>query len=271
MNFALLLMLVGFLPQTDQSSFVVGISFRFDASASPFCAGTLIARRWVVTSASCVFSDRKVMKDDKLAVGFGEDGKQDLARVAKVIAHKRYVVDIKKRDFSRKRNIALLELESDVDGTKYKSACILGKARKRRHKATFWDLLTGKDSEFKAPEKYSLFGWQLDPLLPGALSDKIQEKQVKLDFCKGHGSRRLCINSDSCEGDYGGPLIEGESTLIGVSRTDVSQTRCCRKWMNKYGCNQMVYTNLRLIRYRKWIARRIRRMQDWHSGVEQIC
>ena len=65
--------------------------------------------RWVVTSASCVFSDRqeilirktqcisfprafvssvlcltviglvvnrKVMKDDKLAVGFGEDGKQ---------------------------------------------------------------------------------------------------------------------------------------------------------------------------------------------------
>jgi len=271
MNFALLLILVGFLPQTDESSFVVGISFRFDASASPFCAGSLIARRWVVTSASCVISDRKVMKEDKLAVGFGEDGKQDLARVAKVIAHKRYVVDIKKRDYSRKRNIALLELESDVDGSKYKSACILGKARKRRHKATFWDLLTGKDLEFKAPEKYSLFGWQLDPLLPGALSDKIQEKQVKLDFCKGHGSRRLCINSDSCEGDYGGPLIEGESTLIGVSRTDVSQTRCCKKWMNKYGCNQMVYTNLRLIRYRKWIARRIRRMQDWHSGVEQIC
>ena len=29
-----------------QGSFVVGISFRFDASASPFCAGTLIAKRW---------------------------------------------------------------------------------------------------------------------------------------------------------------------------------------------------------------------------------
>jgi len=193
MNSAFLLLFASFLPQSDQSSFVVGISFRFDASASPFCAGTLIAKRWVVTSASCVFSDRfsytlcltvmglvvnrKVMKEGKLAVGFGEDGKQDLARVAKVIAHKRYVVDIKKRDFSRKRNIALLELESDVDGTKYKSACILGKARKRSYKATFWDLLTAKNLEFKAPQKYSLFGWQLDPLLPGALSDKIQEKQ----------------------------------------------------------------------------------------------
>jgi len=76
MGLLLLLVLVHSLQESSQSSFVVGIAFRFDASVSPFCAGTLVAERWVVTSASCVSSDRNVIKKGKLVVGFGPNGGQ---------------------------------------------------------------------------------------------------------------------------------------------------------------------------------------------------
>jgi len=66
MGLLLLLVLVHSLQESSQSSFVVGIAFRFDASVSPFCAGTLVAERWVVTSASCVSSDRHVFHFSKL-------------------------------------------------------------------------------------------------------------------------------------------------------------------------------------------------------------
>jgi len=89
----LLLVLVYSMQETSQSSFVVGIAYRFDPSVSPFCAGTLVANRWVVTSASCVSSDRNVIKKGKLVVGFGANGRQDVSRVEKVIKHKDYSQD----------------------------------------------------------------------------------------------------------------------------------------------------------------------------------
>ena len=72
-----------------------------------------------------------------------------------------------------------------------------------------------------------LLGWRLNPFLPGALSDKLEEKavikrqyrrtdtlQVELGKCRGKTNKRLCIAAAACEGDYGAPLIEVPLSLL---------------------------------------------------------
>merc|ERR1712037_155321 len=145
----LLLVLVYSMQETFQSSFVVGIAYRFDASVSPFCAGTLVADRWVVTSASCVSSDRKVIRRNKLVVGFGADGRRDVSRVEKVIKHKDYSQD--KGGSTLHGNIALLKLASRIDNTRYRSACVPTKEKSKKMigkaRATFWDNLPAQNDK----------------------------------------------------------------------------------------------------------------------------
>jgi len=198
MGLVLLLFLVCCsVQETNQSSFVVGIAYRFDASLSPFCAGALVADRWVVTSASCVSSDRNVIKKRKLVVGFGADGRQDVSRVEKVIKHKDYSQD--KGGSTVQGNIALLKLVSKIDNTRYRSACVPTKEKSKKMigkaRATFWDNLPAQnDKSFKSKVTFKykkkkkkaanqrkdlrLLGWRLNPFLPGALSDKLEEKAV---------------------------------------------------------------------------------------------
>merc|ERR1712008_336349 len=95
----------------------------------------------------------------------------------------------------------------------------------------------------KSTKDLRLLGWRLDPFLPGALSDNLQERAVRVGKCKGKINKRLCVTAASCEGDYGGPLIEGKETLIGVSITDM---QVCKKYHG-----QAVFTDVR--RYSKWI------------------
>jgi len=246
MSLVLILVLVCRLQESSQSSFVVGIAYRFDASLSPFCAGTLVADRWVVTSASCVSSDRKVIKKGKLVVGFGANGQQDISRVSKVIKHKDYSQD--KGGSTLHGNIALLKLANKVNNSRYKSACIPAKETYKYQKKT--------SKQRKSSKDLKLLGWRLNVVLPGALSDKLQQRSVKLGKCKGKISKRLCISTASCEGDYGGPLIQGKQTLLGVSITDM---QVCKKYHG-----QSVFTDIS--RYSKWIAKKIA-----NNGGEKLC
>jgi len=275
MGLLLLLVLVHSLQESSQSSFVVGIAFRFDASVSPFCAGTLVAERWVVTSASCVSSDRNVIKKGKLVVGFGPNGGQDISRVSKVIKHKDYSQD--KGGSTVHGNIALLKLVNKPDNTRYRSACIPTKKKgQRRTMTTFRDTflqpaLNDRSFKRKVNFKYKkkkssnkrkstkdlrLLGWRLNPFQPGALSEKLQERTVEAGKCRGKINKRVCVSAASCEGDYGGPLIKGKETLIGVSITDM---QVCKKYHG-----QSVFTDVR--RYSKWIAKKI-----GNNGGEKLC
>ena len=54
-------------------SYLAGISYSFDSSNSPFCAGSLISSQWVLTTASCSYSDRTKTAVDKVNVVLGEE------------------------------------------------------------------------------------------------------------------------------------------------------------------------------------------------------
>jgi len=267
MGLVLLLVLVcSSLQETSQSSFVVGIAYRFDASVSPFCAGTLVAERWVVTSASCVSSDRNVIKKGKLVIGFGANGRQDVSRVEKIIKHKDYSQD--KGGSTVHGNIALLKLASKPDKTQYRSACLpelkKGKKNKNKNKKNRKKKRKKKKKKKKTMggnkrqtiQELKLLGWRLNPFLPGALSEKLQERTVELGKCRGKINKRLCITAPSCDTDYGGPLIQGEDKLRGVSITDLEM---CKKYHR-----QNVFTDVR--RYTKWIAKKIA-----NNGGGKLC
>ena len=51
---------------------MVGLAYNFDPTNSPFCAGTLISSEWVLTTASCSYSDRLRTSADKVKVVLGE-------------------------------------------------------------------------------------------------------------------------------------------------------------------------------------------------------
>jgi len=278
----LLLVLVYSMQETSQSSFlkpsfVVGIAYRFDPSVSPFCAGTLVANRWVVTSASCVSSDRNVIKKGKLVVGFGANGRQDVSRVEKVIKHKDYSQD--KGGSTVHGNIALLKLKPDII-YRYRSACLPklkriekagdrilhsnapnDKSLRRNSFVTFKYEKKKTKTKKSAKKRQSsqdlrLLGWRLNPLLPGALSYYREQLMVEVAKCRGKINKRLCISAASCEGDYGAPLIQGEETLRGVSITDM---QVCKRYHQ-----QTVFTDVR--RYTKWIAKKIA-----NNGGEKLC
>ena len=54
-------------------SYLAGISYSFDTSNSPFCAGTLISDQWLLTTASCSYSDTKKTGEAKVNVVLGEE------------------------------------------------------------------------------------------------------------------------------------------------------------------------------------------------------
>merc|ERR1719361_137445 len=54
-------------------SYIAGISYSFDSTNSPFCAGTLVSSSWVLTTASCAFADNSVMRANKISVVLGEN------------------------------------------------------------------------------------------------------------------------------------------------------------------------------------------------------
>ena len=57
----------------NDRSYLAGISYSFDTSNSPFCAGSLISSQWILTTASCSYSDRTKTPVDKVNVVLGEE------------------------------------------------------------------------------------------------------------------------------------------------------------------------------------------------------
>merc|ERR1712223_1349215 len=70
----------------DEYKYLGGLSYSWDSSNSPFCAGTLVSSRWVITSASCSYADSSVVSPSTVNVMMGSAP----VAVDKVIVHNRY-------------------------------------------------------------------------------------------------------------------------------------------------------------------------------------
>ena len=62
-----------FAGSAGSRSYLAGISYSFDSSNSPFCAGSLISSQWILTTASCSYSDSTKTAVDKVKVVLGEE------------------------------------------------------------------------------------------------------------------------------------------------------------------------------------------------------
>ena len=57
---------------------MAGISYSFDSSNSPFCAGTLVSSSWLLTTASCTFADNSVMSSSEVNLVLGEGSSEQV-------------------------------------------------------------------------------------------------------------------------------------------------------------------------------------------------
>merc|ERR1711915_392894 len=209
-------------------SYLAGISYSFDTSNSPFCAGTLISDQWLLTTASCSYSDTKKTGVDKVNVILGEETlgtpqAEDfkVASVERIFVHPDYSTS------SVDNNIALWKLSEPVSTSVYSPAC-----------------LPPQDSQQEGQVK--LVGWRVSELV-GSLEQSITEVDGNLvsnTECNV-GDTQLCSTSTGCRGDLGGPLLHGEKTLVGLTAWD----KGCSK--SSYG----IYT--RTAKFTTWILNKI--------------
>jgi len=172
----------------ERYSFLGGLSYSWDSSNSPFCAGTLVSARWVITSASCSYADSAVVSPATVNVMMGSTA----VSVDRVIVHNGY------SQSGEENNIALWRLAQE---SKESPLC-----------------LPAQGSQQSGTAK--LVGWRINPL-SGYLNEELGEKEVALvEDCGQSG--RICSTSATtqCGGDFGGPLIQGSDTLIGAAVSD---------------------------------------------------
>ena len=89
---------------------------------SQFCVGTLVASKYVLTSAQCVHnklpSSLHLMIGDHDLTAINETGAEKHLRVSRIVVDEHY------RPISKINDIALLELIMDVDLIVYTPACL---------------------------------------------------------------------------------------------------------------------------------------------------
>jgi len=169
-------------------NFLGGLSYSWDSSNSPFCAGTLVSSRWVITSASCSYADSSVVSPDTVNVLMGLTP----VSVDKVIVHSGY------SQSGDENNIALWRL---AQASKESPLCLPAQGSQQTGTAR-------------------LVGWRINPL-SGYLNEELGEIEVALvEDCGQSG--RICSTSSTtqCGGDFGGPLVQGSDTLIGATVSD---------------------------------------------------
>merc|ERR1719483_1659467 len=176
-------------------SYLAGLSYSFDSSNSPFCAGSLISSEWVLTTASCSYSDGTKTGVDKVKVVLGEEtlGIPDkdtfkVVNVKKIIVHPSY-----SQSTSNLFNLALWKLSDPVSTSVYSTLCLPTQGTEQTGVAT-------------------LVGWRISELV-GSLSQTLTQSDTQL------------VSDTGCRGDYGGPLLQGDNVLIGA----VSNNRGCTK------------------------------------------
>jgi len=229
--------------------------------SSQFCGGTLVASKYVVTAAHCMFFDQNAQQPLTTSQVKVRIGDHDLAAtgetsipektisVSKITNHPSYAP----AGGSLNNDITVLELAEAVDLNVYTPACLA----QTSDESTFY----GKTAQ--------VYGWGTTSS-GGAASSKLLEVDVPVvtptqcatsmgpmeggQICAGGVSGK-----DSCQGDSGGPLSyesNGQHILIG----DVSYGDGCAKegFYGVYG---------RISFYRTWIDQQMTGASFCPSGA----
>uniref|UniRef100_A0A6I8R6X3 Prostasin n=1 Tax=Xenopus tropicalis TaxID=8364 RepID=A0A6I8R6X3_XENTR len=212
----------------------------------PYCGGTLIGEKWILTAAACIHSNTK----SSFQVFVGDYNLDNTDKGEQPVSVKRIIIHPSYREGYLNDNIALLELATKV----------------QMNKVTLPVCLPDASVTFPDGQKCSVTGW--GQIMDGGDPRVLREVEVKMmsnDRCNtlfnipdAYGrttanltDTMLCAGyakggRDSCNGDVGGPLVcpkDGRWYLAGV----VSGGDGCGK-PNRPG----IYT--RVSSYIKWIT-----------------
>merc|ERR1711970_667840 len=222
----------------NDRSYLAGISYSFDTSNSPFCAGSLISSQWILTTASCSYSDRTKTPVDKVNVVLGEEmlgspdqEKYKVVGVTKIIVHPSY-------SNSEENNIALWQLSEPVSSSVYNTLCLPTQGAEQSGAVV-------------------LVGWRISPVV-GSLSETLTQVDTTVvsDTQCGVSDTLLCTAPDTtgCQGDLGGPLVQGGDVLVGAVAFDK-------------GCNRGGYGIFTQIsKFSSWVATQIA-----NNGGGEVC
>ncbi len=190
----------------------------------PFCGGTLIAARWVLTAAHCLFSDNNTpLMAGSVEVIAGtntpelENGGQRLG-VQRIVRHPAYDNVLERND------IALLELATPAD---LNDPAV----------STLPLLRADRQATLAAPgTAATIAGWGDTNPAGGGAPIALQQAQVPIssdavcrDIGGGDPTVHICAgggSADSCYGDSGGPLMvadgQGGMVLAGITSFSVA-------------------------------------------------
>jgi len=194
---------------------------------SHICGASLIASKWVLTAAHCLYqkSSKELTPHTDLRVVLGEHDseKEDetFLKTRKIPLKKYFVHEGYRRLIAKQHDIALLKLEEEVDLSVYTPVCLPSSVRNRDNTpvlALGWGLtaplLKSKNANCKV--NYTMRSGDRHILQSVNLTVHHQVKKKKGFLMILHGEH----NNGICIGDSGGPLLSrdgGQHTLIGVT------------------------------------------------------
>jgi len=196
----------------DKHEYPWMVALVFRGEKKPFCGGSLITERHVLTAAHCFESkfDRVTKEDFEVRVGFHSIHQRDFDRheVSKIDNHRRWSDPDVDYDFS------ILTIHPSVRPSLLMPVC----------------LPTDINTKYVRQEA-TVTGWGREST-SGPRSTVLKELELTVisnDVCKAKyrndlrvGSEHICTmapGESPCEGDSGGPLIveeNGKWTLVGV-------------------------------------------------------